>query len=98
MKRAGRKLGPAIPAADKAIDTGSLEPLLSLFPVTAHDEIHRWFAAAITMRKFRSSDLDAGRKFVKAYVEFVHSVEEVYHPDAKSEGDVPYKGKAGGGI
>ena len=30
LKPAGRDLGPAIPAADKAIETGALEPLLKL--------------------------------------------------------------------
>lgn len=85
LKPAGRDLGPAIPAADKAIDTGSLEPLLKLFPASAHVGIRQRFDAAIAGKKYIKDDVDAGRKYVKAYVEFIHYVEEL-HKSADSSG------------
>ena len=78
LKPAGRDIGPAIPAADKAIDTGSLEPLLELFPVSATVGIRERFDAAAARKNYPKSDVDAGREYVKAYVEFIHYVEELY--------------------
>ena len=37
MKPAGRDLGPAVPAADKAIVDGKLEPLYKLLIETIHE-------------------------------------------------------------
>ena len=93
LKSAGRDFGPAIPAADKAIDAGSLDPLLKLFPASAHAAIRQRFDAAFTKKSFPYNDVDAGREYVKAYVEFIHYVEELYHADAKGEGHDPHTGK-----
>ena len=78
LKPAGRDMGPAIPAADKAIDAGSLEPLLKLFPPGAHVGIRERFDAAAARKNYKKSDVEAGRRYVKAYVEFIHHVEELY--------------------
>ena len=46
LKPAGRDLGPAIPAADKALETGDPEELLKLVNGKVHDGIHKYFVAA----------------------------------------------------
>ena len=78
LKPAGRDLGPVIPAADKAIDTGSLEPLLKLFPAQAHFGIRERFEGAVGRKNYNKDDVEAGREYVKAYVEFIHYVEDLY--------------------
>ena len=78
LKPAGRDLGPAIPASDKAIETGSLEPVLKLFPGSAHAGIRERFDAAIARKNYNFNDVDAGREYVKAYVEFIHYAEDLY--------------------
>lgn len=83
LKPAGRDLGLAIPAADKAIETGSLDPLLKLFPVNTHDGIRERFNLAIARKNFNQNAVDAGREYVKAYVDLIHYVEYL-HAEAEN--------------
>jgi hypothetical protein len=78
LKPAGRDLGPAIPAADKALGDGNVEPLVKLLTTTIQDGVRDHFNEALTKQKFAKDDLDAGRAFVKAYVEYIHCVEALY--------------------
>jgi hypothetical protein len=78
LKPAGRNLGPVIPAADKAIDTGLLEPLLRLLPAMTHAEIRERFNAAIARKNYDKDDVESGRAYVRTYVDFIHYVEEIH--------------------
>lgn len=84
LQPAGRDLGPAIPAADKALETGSIDDVLKFLPEAAHDGVRKHFAKVMAKKKFNKDDVDAGREFVEAYVEFVHCVEG--HYEASSHG------------
>ena len=78
LKPAGRDLGPAIPAADKALETGSAEPLLKLMGDMVHQGIHEHFMEARHRLDFSPDNVEAGREYVKAYVTFIHYVERIY--------------------
>lgn len=78
LKPAGRNLGAAIPAADKAIEDGSAEPLLKLLTGAVHDGLHELFYNVLTKKNYNKDDVEAGRLYVKVYVEFVHYVERIY--------------------
>jgi hypothetical protein len=78
LKPAGRDLGPAIPAADKALDEGSLKPLVSVITMAMEDGLRRHFDEAVTAKNFKPNDVSAGREYIKAYVEFIHYVERLY--------------------
>lgn len=78
LKPAGRDLGPAIPAADKAIDAGSVEGLQRLLTEKMQAELRKQFARVSAKRNVRSDDLAVGREYVRAYVEFIHYVERMY--------------------
>lgn len=78
LQPAGRDLGPAIPAADKALENGKVEPLLKLLTDAMQTGIREQFKQVIAKKKFGKDDLSAGRDYVKAYVEFVHYVERIY--------------------
>jgi hypothetical protein len=79
LKPAGRALGPAIPAADKAIDEGSAGPLVKLVTGAVQHGIEEQFKHVVTANtNATSSDVAAGREFVKAYVTFLHYVERMY--------------------
>lgn len=78
LKPAGQELGPAIPAADKALREGKIEPLLNLVRSALEQGVHRHFKAALKKRDFAREDVEAGREFVKAYVEYIHCVEALY--------------------
>ena len=78
LKPAGRDLGPAIPTADKALESGNVEPLLKLLTEAMQTGIREQFKQAIAKKKFGKDDVSAGREYVKGYVEFVHYVERIY--------------------
>jgi hypothetical protein len=78
LKPSGRDLGPAIPAADKALDTGKLEPVFKLLTDAVHDGLHSRFEEATSKKNYKVDDLAAGREYVEAYVTFLHYVESLY--------------------
>jgi hypothetical protein len=84
LKPAGRDLGPAIPAADKALETGSEETFTELLMEKVRNGLHSHFRKAVEKKKFAPDDIAGGREFVEAYVVYIHYVEELYEAAAKS--------------
>ena len=78
LKPAGRDLGPAIPAADKAIVDGKLEPVYRLLADKIHDGLHEKFKEVMRKKNFKKESVDAGREYIEAYVIFIHYVEGLY--------------------
>lgn len=78
LKPAGLDRGPAIPAGDKALETGSAEPLFKLLSEMMHNSLHETFTTAKAKKNFNENDVEAGREFVLAYVTFIHYVEGLY--------------------
>jgi hypothetical protein len=85
LKPAGRDLGPAIPAADRALETRDVEPLVRLVSAAVARGIRERFDLACAARSYRVADVDAGRAYVAKYVPFLHYVERLY-VDATTEG------------
>jgi hypothetical protein len=81
LKPAGRDLGPAIPAADRALETGDMTALVKLLDTALHEGLERRFHAVTAARNHAPDDVAAGRRFVAAYVAYVHYVERL-HADA----------------
>ena len=88
------ELGPAVPAADKAIETGSFDALLKLVTDAVQDGIRDHFKEVMATRNYKKEDVAAGRNYVKAYVEFVHYVEAIYNA-AKGAGGHQAEEKSG---
>lgn len=78
LKPAGRDLGPAIPLADKAVDSGSDAEIAAFAAKEAEKGVHAKFADLERKRHFRPDDLTAGRAYVASYVSFVHYVEGLH--------------------
>jgi uncharacterized protein DUF6448 len=78
LKPAGRDLGPAVPAADKAIETGDIEPLVKLLSDNVAKGVRERFNEALAKQKFDKNEVAAGREFVRAYVEYIHYVEGIH--------------------
>jgi hypothetical protein len=83
LKPAGRDLGPAIPAADKALETGSDEDLIQLITDEVREGLHKHFKEVIEKKKFAPNDVATGREFVEAYVTYIHYVERLYEAAEK---------------
>jgi uncharacterized protein DUF6448 len=78
LKPAGRDLGPAIPAADRALETGADGPLQDLLSDAVQRGLQAHFEALRTLRGYDPNDVAAGRRYVQAYVEFIHYVERIH--------------------
>lgn len=78
LKPAGLDLGPAIPAADKALDDGSTEAVEKLLADAIRKGLREHFHATINQRKFGPNDVAAGRLYVEAYVPYIHYVEGLW--------------------
>ena len=74
LKPADTQVDPGIEAADKALEKGSAEAL--------HHGIHEQFAKAMAKKNFKPDDVAAGREYVKAYIEFIHYAERLFHATA----------------
>lgn len=78
LKPAGRDLGPALPAGDGAIEAATVEPVLRLLSQGVHDGVERRYREVMSHKSFEPDDVAAGRKYVQAYVEYIHAVEKIH--------------------
>jgi hypothetical protein len=77
LKPAGSDLGPLIPAADRAILEMSVEPLLNLLKHEVARGVHWHFDAVMRARVFPGSSVEAGRRYVGAYLDFMQYIEQL---------------------
>ena len=78
LKSAGRDLGPAIPAADKAVETGAVAPLQDLLAKEVQRGLHEHHEALRSLKGYDPDDVGAGRRYVQGYVEYIHYVERLH--------------------
>jgi len=83
LKPAGRDLGPAIPAADKAIETGSEPDLVQLVTEHVRKGLSKHLQEVLAKKNFAPDDVAAGREYVEAYVTYIHYVERLYEAAEK---------------
>ena len=91
LKPGGRDLGPVIPAGDKAMETGDLRPVWDLIREGAHQGLHQRFEAVRKARLDRDTSPELGRKFVAAYVEYIHYAVNLYDLATGTKGDADDK-------
>ncbi len=78
LKPAGLDLGPAIPAADKALASGDPKPLLELLNAKVHEGVHKYYMEAQEKKAKAGESVEASRAYVQAYVPYLHFVERLY--------------------
>lgn len=78
LKPAGRDLGPALPAGDKAVETGSLKPVVKLLTEQVHHGVEQRYNRMMSLKNYSSDDVAAGQKYVQAYVEYIHAIEKIH--------------------
>ena len=77
LKPAGTVEAP-VAAADKAIANGRLQPLAKLISERTEKGLHQHFAEVMAREKYSPADVEVGRAFSSAYVEFMHYAERLY--------------------
>jgi len=72
------ELGPAVPSAEKAVEADSADRLTILLMDMMRQEMARRFKAVLERKRRSAGDLEAGRRYVHAYAEFVGYVAGLY--------------------
>lgn len=76
LKPAG-SVEPEIALADKAVETGKLDVVLSRIDIPKNREIIlHLFHKVLENSRYNIDDVASGREFVKSYVIFIHAVEK----------------------
>lgn len=76
---------PAIAEADNALEKGSIDELAHRMATSVEQRMKQRFAAALHTRKSADTNVEAGREYVRSYVEFMHYVEAL---DQAAQGKV----------
>jgi hypothetical protein len=82
-----RHVEPPVAAADKAIETGALQPLATLVTRRMEKGLQAHFDAVMAKKKYSPDDVAAGRAYSSAYVEFVHYAERLHDAAATTAPD-----------
>jgi hypothetical protein len=77
LKPAGA-IDPAIESADRALETGSVNDVVTALAGRLEAGIRERFALVQTRQKHADESVAAGREYVMAYVEFIHYVERLH--------------------
>jgi hypothetical protein len=77
LRPAGAGATPAIAAADHAVESGKLQPVVELITHAVHARLEDRFAP-LRRPRAAATDVAAGRAWVKAYVAFMHTVEGLH--------------------
>jgi hypothetical protein len=77
LKPAGT-VEPSVAAADKAIETGKLQGLAKVVFERTEKGLHGHFEQVMAKKRYNPDDVEAGRAYSSAYVEFVHYAERLY--------------------
>jgi hypothetical protein len=78
LKPAGRDLGPAIPAADRALVSHDVTPLMNLLVERLRAGLSARYEEVTAAKNFNPQNVEAGREYVRKYVEFIHFVEGTF--------------------
>ena len=87
LKPAGQ-VEPPIAAADKALADGSVEALAGEIGKAAEAGVKERFERLLEAKKHKDDSVDAGRRYVEAYVVFIHYVEGIHN--AVNAGGAPW--------
>ncbi len=77
LKPAGTDIGHAVPATDRALASGSVAELRATLIAALDARLNDYFAEALARKSFDPNDVEAGRRYVEAYVRLTHLAEEV---------------------
>ncbi len=69
---------PGIAAADRALEAGSDDPLIRELSDAVKRGVAEKYADVRKHKAYRTEDVEAGRGYVRSYVEFIHYVEGIH--------------------
>lgn len=96
VKPEGTPIDEAVIAADKSIEAGNLDAFEGLIEEERMPGLQERFEQVMATKDFAVDDVEAGRDFVEAYVQFTHYAEGEEHAegaDAHAEGETAAHGE-----
>ncbi len=70
LKPSGTPIDEKIAAADKSIEVGNLSPLENMIEKEKLPELRERFEKVMALKNFDVNNVEAGRKYIEAYVKF----------------------------
>lgn len=94
LKPTGTPIDERVQAADKSIELGNLSPLENMIDKDKIPELKERFENVMALKNFDVNDVDAGRKYIEAYVKFFKFAEgeEDHHEAPNAQGVVDAHG------
>lgn len=83
VKPSGTPIDEKVLAADKSLATGNLSPLKGLIPAADLTELTERFEKAMSFKNFDVNNVEAGREYIEAYVQFFKFAEGEEAHDAR---------------
>lgn len=77
LKPAGTEVEAGIEAADHALESGSVDPLVNDLTSAIEASVRERFSHAVAAAREKDASVQAGREYVEAYVQFIHFVERL---------------------
>jgi hypothetical protein len=78
LKPAGTNVEPGIEAADHALESGSIDPLVKELTAAIDASVRERFRRVADAAHDKDASVQAGREYVEAYVQFIHYVERLH--------------------
>lgn len=78
IKPAGTPIDSGVRAADRSLETNSVDQTHQLLTHAVQSGLQRNFDTALKLRDYAPDDVAAGRDYVKAYVTYTHFVEAIH--------------------
>lgn len=69
---------PDIAKAEKALETGDIEPVQTLLKEEIEKETSKWFQKALEAKKNKDNSVEAGRQWVDSYVKYIVYTHKLY--------------------
>lgn len=87
VKPSGTPIDEKILAADKSLEIGNLTPLNGKIPEKDIPELTKRFQKAMSLKSFDVNNVEAGREYIEAYVQFFKFAEgeEVHGSSGKAD-------------
>ncbi len=77
---------PGIAMADRSIESGDIQPVVLEITEAITDKSKRLYDEVQELQKHKDETVEAGRAYVRAYVEYIHFVESVHALAAEKGG------------
>lgn len=78
LKPAGLDIGPVVPKADLAVETGNPKQIIEFLTHILHEDLHERFEHIMAKKDYDVNDIHAAREYIHAMLGFVIHTHNLY--------------------